>query len=116
MPKVYKPGFTYIFSKSLNQEIAVNQKTGKVYCEDGTIYTPEEIAIIREHYGEIPLQVHIIKMKFGGIIVNEQGTNRNQQAESRPAESGIANNTPSIPVQKTVEKMPEPKQGQFDLY
>ena len=36
--KKRKPGFTYIWSETLKQEIAMNDKTGKVYCEDGTVY------------------------------------------------------------------------------
>lgn len=115
MPKTFKPGFTYIFSKTLDQEIALNQKTGKIYCEDGTVYTPEEIEVIRNHYGEIPLQVHILKKKFGGIIINEQRTDSNKPAESGPSESRNENINSGTVVQKTAAKMPEPQQGQFDL-
>lgn len=115
MPKTFKPGFTYIFSKTLDQEIALNQKTGKIYCEDGTVYTPEEIEVIRNHYGEIPLQVHILKKKFGGIIINEQRTDSNKPAESGPSESRNENINSGTAVQKTAAKMPEPQQGQFDL-
>lgn len=116
MPKTFKPGFTYIFSKTLDQEIALNQKTGKIYCEDGTVYTPEEIEVIRNHYGEIPLQVHILKKKFGGIIINEQRTDSNKPAESGPAESRAKDNDSSKTVQKTTSEKQESKQGQFDLY
>jgi hypothetical protein len=37
MPKEFKPGWEYIHSSPLKQEIAVNIKTGEVYCEDRTM-------------------------------------------------------------------------------
>jgi hypothetical protein len=43
MAKEYKPGFVYIYSELLKQEVAMNKKTGKVYCEDKTVYGPEEM-------------------------------------------------------------------------
>lgn len=66
----HKPGFTYIFSRTLQQEIAISDKTGRVYCSDGVQYSPEEVKEIQKTYGELPLQVHIIKKHFGGQIVS----------------------------------------------
>lgn len=66
----HKPGFTYIYSDTLQQEIAYSQKTGIVYCKDGVQYTAEEIQQLKKTYGELPLQVHIVKRSFGGTIVN----------------------------------------------
>lgn len=67
-----KPGFTYIYSEVLKQEIAYSRKTGKVYCADGTQYTMEEIEWIKKSYGEIPLEVHILKKHFGGTIIKAE--------------------------------------------
>lgn len=61
-----KPGFIYIYSKALNQEIAMSEKTGKVYCSDGVTYEADEVARISKIYGEIPLSVHTLKKQFAG--------------------------------------------------
>jgi hypothetical protein len=68
MPKEFKPGWEYIYTEILKQEIAVNIKTGKVYCEDGTVYSPEEIKIMDTAMQEIPPEVHLVKKVFGGEI------------------------------------------------
>lgn len=65
-----KPGFTYIFSATLNQEIAISKKTGKIYCSDGVQYTPEEVKEIQKTHSELPLQVHIVKKHFSGEIIS----------------------------------------------
>jgi hypothetical protein len=70
MPKEFKPGWEYLYSSTLNQEIAVNIKTGRVYCEDGTEYKPEELAIMDRAKQEIDLGVHLVKKAFGGEITN----------------------------------------------
>lgn len=64
-----KPGFTYIYSETLKQEIAMSNKTGRVYCQDGTQYSPEEVMQLQKTLGEIPIFVHLIKKHFGGTIV-----------------------------------------------
>ena len=63
-----KPGFTYIDSHELNQLVAVSQKTGWAYCQDGTRYSPAEVEILKKN-GGIVLAVHIIKKEFAGILV-----------------------------------------------
>lgn len=65
-----KPGFTYFYSETLQQEIAVSIKSGRVYCSDGVQYSPEELKEIQKTYGELPLQVHIVKKHFGGEIIS----------------------------------------------
>jgi hypothetical protein len=60
----HKPGFVYIHSDILKQEIALSEKTGTVYCKDGVKYSPEEIAILAENGGVLQMQVHIIKKVF----------------------------------------------------
>ena len=70
MPKEFKPGWKYIYSDTLKQEIAVNIKTGKVYCEDGTVYSPEEIKIMDDARQKITPEVYLVKKIFGGEITN----------------------------------------------
>lgn len=67
----HKPGFIYKFSKELNQEIAVSDKTGILYVSDGTKYLPEEAAVLQKKSDDIPLEVHILKKVFDGMIVEE---------------------------------------------
>lgn len=115
MPKVFKPGWTYIYSETLKQEIALNEKTGWIYCQDGTKYSPEEIKEIKKHYGTLPLQVHILKQKFGGVIINDRGTDTNQPAESSYAESGNQPSGSSSSVPRTFGSMSPVEQGQLGL-
>lgn len=79
----HKPGFTYIYSKALQQEIAYSQKTGKVYCSDGVQYSPEELKEIQKTYGELPLQVHHLKKHFGGKIISAGEKNENNDNARR---------------------------------
>ncbi len=66
--KEHQPGFTYLYSEILQQEIAISHKTGWVYCQDGTKYSPEELKLLKKIGGDIPLQVHILKNQFKGSI------------------------------------------------
>jgi hypothetical protein len=70
MPKEFKPGWEYIYTDVLKQEIAVSKKTGKVYCEDGVIYSPEEIKIMDSVKQPIAPGVHHVKKIFEGEIVS----------------------------------------------
>lgn len=63
-----KPGFVYIDSKELGQIIAISEKTGKAYCQDGTVYSAAEIEILKKN-GGIALPVHLIKKQFRGTII-----------------------------------------------
>jgi hypothetical protein len=70
MPKKFIPGWEYFYSDSLKQEIAMHIKTGAVYCEDGTVYKPEEIKIMRAAKLEASPGVHLVKKVFRGEIIN----------------------------------------------
>lgn len=67
-----KPGFTYMFSNQLHQEVAISQKTGDAYCEDGTKYSAKEIELLKKTYGKIPENVHFLKKHFDGVIVHAE--------------------------------------------
>lgn len=60
--------WTYIDSRELKQVVAYNNKTGIVWCCDGTKYTKSEVEILRKH-GGIVNAVHLIKKVFEGIII-----------------------------------------------
>ena len=112
--KKRKPGFTYFWSETLKQEIAMNDKTGKVYCEDGTVYTPEEIKVIQQHHGELPLCIHILKNKFKGEVIDDrQGNNR--ASGTKPDNTNKPTNNPA-PTQTNNTKMQGKEPGLFDIY
>jgi hypothetical protein len=69
MPKEFKPGWEYIYSETLGQEIALHLETGRVYCADGVEYKAEEIAIMEKSGAEVTLGVHRVKFLFKGTIV-----------------------------------------------
>jgi hypothetical protein len=66
MPREFKPGWEYSHSSELKQEVAVNIKTGKVYCEDGTQYKPEELKIMEDANQKITLG-SIWLRRFSGV-------------------------------------------------
>jgi len=68
---VKKPGFIYIESKELEQIVAISEKTGKAYCQDGTTYSADEIALLKKTDG-IDRAVHIVKGQFRGTIIEIQ--------------------------------------------
>ena len=69
------PDWFYKYSENLKQNIAFYKKTGWVYCEDGTKYSPEENAILKSTGQPIPLEVHLLKKMFDGVLIS---------AESKP--------------------------------
>lgn len=68
-----KPGFIYIDSHELKQIVAISKKTGWAYCQDGTKYSPAEVALLQKG-GGVQLPVHIIKREFGGTLVSVGNT------------------------------------------
>lgn len=65
-----KPGWTYSYCESLQQNIAINDTTNVLYTEDKTRYSPEETALLQSINFQIPKTVHIIKKTFGGTILS----------------------------------------------
>ncbi|MDR2734280.1 MAG: hypothetical protein LBC99_06485 [Spirochaetota bacterium] len=70
MPKEHKPGFRYKWNEALGQEIAISEKTGAVYCEDGVYYSPEEVALLKETGSRITKNVHLVKKAIDGTIIS----------------------------------------------
>jgi hypothetical protein len=85
-----KPGFIYMYSANLGQEVAFSKLTGKVYCQDGVEYSREELQILGET-GELLLAVHLVKNIFKGSEVIRY-ENRNETNDKRERIEGIENN------------------------
>lgn len=66
-----KAGWKYKFSKELNQKVALYIASGWLFCEDGTKYSPDEIAVLNKNHQTISLQAHLIKKVFDGKLVSE---------------------------------------------
>jgi hypothetical protein len=94
MAKTYKPGFVYIKSEILKQEIAMNKKTGRVYCEDGAQYSPNEMLLFYEAGVEVDVGTHVVKRIFEGEVVKiERNVGTNSQ--TKQVESGTRNSIPN---------------------
>lgn len=68
-----KGKWIYIQSELLNQCIAFDENSGWLFCEDGTKYSPKELAMITQNWQkaeELPLLVHIVKNAFDGTITS----------------------------------------------
>lgn len=81
-----KPGWKYIYSESLKQEIAVHLKTGWVYCKDGTKYSPLEIEVLINAKQRMPLKVHNIKKILEGRIIKiiKKSAKTKQEQPAKP--------------------------------
>jgi hypothetical protein len=120
MAKTYKPGFFYIKSEILKQEVAMNIKTSRVYCEDGVQYSPQELLLFYEANTQIDVGAHLVKSVFGGEVIKvERNVYGNGQA--KPVESGRGNGPPDN--SNPGEKIPETagnsqamRPGEPDIY
>lgn len=65
-----KPDWKYFFVASLNQYVAINEKTDILYTEDKTRYTADECHLLSTINYQLPKQVHILKKLFNGEIVS----------------------------------------------
>jgi hypothetical protein len=63
-----KDGFIYFNSGTLEQEIALSEKTGCLYCADKTVYTASEQRLLADGGMEISAAVHLVKKVFEGTI------------------------------------------------
>ena len=94
MIKEKKPGWEYIYSKTLEQDIAYHLATGWLFCADGTKYSPQELHLLQGT--PIPKLLHDIKRHFNGAIVKVEKNGKEQKNEikTQPAKTPRAN-TPS---------------------
>jgi len=74
MAKEHKPGFIYILSDELKQEVALSEKSGWLICEDGVRYSPKELSILKEANARIDIFTHRVKKIIGGEVVSVERT------------------------------------------
>jgi hypothetical protein len=120
MAKTYKPGFLYFKSGNIKQEIAMNEKTGRVYCEDGAQYSPQEILLFYEAGVEIDAVTHVVKRVFNGEVVRvERNVGTNGRAKQIEGGTGNANNNNASPGEKVADTNGNGKaqgNGELDIY
>jgi hypothetical protein len=120
MAKTYKPGFIYYNSENLKQEIAMNRKTSRVYCEDGAQYTPQEMLLFYEAGIEIDEGVHIVKRVFNGEVIRiERNVGTNDQAKQIEGGRGADtpnNSSPGEKIPGANETGAAGASGELDIY
>jgi hypothetical protein len=121
MGKEHKPGFIYMRSKILNQEIAWSEKTGFVYCEDKVQYSPREIELLKAAENiEIDFLTHLVKKVFGGEIIrigNRQGAdNKGEPAQDKGPENTLDNSHSGGEVPGTSGNGSVVREGELDIY
>jgi hypothetical protein len=120
MEKEYKPGFIYIKSGSLKQEIAVSIKTCRVYCEDGAMYSPQEMLLFYEAGVEVDAVAHVVKRIFNGEVVKIE-RKMGASGRAKPVEIGSGTGAPdgSNPgekIQGSNGNGPPGTDGELDIY
>jgi hypothetical protein len=102
MAKEYKPGFLYIYSDVLKQEVAWSKKTGKAFCEDKVYGTEKhveykwsEIQMMDEAGLQIDPATHTVKKVFGGEVIRIERAGTDNPGK-HPAGTG-PENTPDHP-------------------
>jgi hypothetical protein len=96
-----KPGFIYLYSGILKQEIAFSKKNGTVYCEDGVKYSLAELAALYGNGGTLPLPVHIVKTVFKDSEVIEYAGNEPNAAGTTGTDgAGKSQNNAGCPAGK----------------
>jgi hypothetical protein len=69
MAKKRKEGWAYIYSPDMGMEIAYHHVSGRVYCEDKTQYSPQELQLMKDAGLVMDLLTHTVKRLFRGEIV-----------------------------------------------
>ena len=85
-----KVGDKYFHSEELDLDGKIDLDTGIVTIKDRVPamfnkaawveYSPEEMEIVRESYGKISKDIHMIKKIFGGEIVRDKNTPEKERA------------------------------------
>jgi hypothetical protein len=117
------PGFIYMYSEILKQEIALSNKTGIVYCQDEVQYSREEIRLISKDGGKISLDIHAIKKIFkeSEVISNENKNGTGTENQGKSVEGSDIKNVADNPntsdkIQKNMRSGEDGKDGCFDIY
>jgi hypothetical protein len=120
MAKTYKPGFFYLKSAILKQEVAMDIKTCRIYCEDGVQYSPREILLFYDADIEIDVGTHLVKKVFDGEVIKIE-RNVCGNGQTKPVESGEGNatNNNASPGEKMADTNGNGKaqgNGELDIY
>ena len=117
MAKEYKPNFIYIKSDLLKQEVAVSKKTGKVICEDGVTYGPQEVKIIADAGGVLDMAMHRIKKILGGEVVKIERTGNKSKPDERTSGKNEHNNSSAADKVSGVNGVSaQNREGELDIY
>jgi hypothetical protein len=116
-----KPGWLYFLWKEPSLKFAIHEKSGWVYFEDGTKYSPQEIELLRKTGSQLTPELHRVKKVFNGEIigVENDGTGRNDK--DKPGESGLGKDTidnlpPGPKIPETTGGGPAVKNGELEIY
>jgi hypothetical protein len=120
------PGFTYILSSELKQEVALSHKTGWVYCEDKgpdgkpVAYSPAELAILEKTGTIITPAIHNIKKVIGGTIVeygNGTGSNIKGKPNAEPiTDRGHDLQNPGGKIPGPGGNVPAERSGELEIF
>lgn len=120
MAKEYKPGFVYIKSDLLKQEIAFSKNTGWVYCEDGVRYNPDELTIFKKVGGELDIAMHMVKKIIGGEVIKIErkvgGYCTPQSNESGYSDSTVDNQDTSKKISGVNGNGTANRDGELEIY
>lgn len=98
-----KDGFTYIYSPELGQKIAISEKTGKVYCQDKTVYSLDEVKVL-QNAGGITKGIHLVKKIFVGSVIStgpikKEATWKDKEASKNTSKQEQHSSAESTPQQ-----------------
>jgi hypothetical protein len=125
MSKEYRPGFWYIRSAELNQEVALSVESGWVYCEDkgpdGKLvnYSPEEIGILKTNGLKVTMGIHLVKRVFGGRIVEYDGPGPDSKGKpdvGKEPDSTADDTDIGEKVSETTGNSQNYRPGELDIY
>jgi hypothetical protein len=120
MAKSYKPGFIYIKSDLLKQEVAWRKKDGRVFCEDGVQYSPQEMALFEKAGAVLDIATHRVKKVLGGEVVKiERGHGSDferGQAESQKRDDTADNSDTGGKIPGVAGNGENNRAGELDIY
>jgi hypothetical protein len=117
--KERQPGFLYMPCEELQQEIALSEKSGWVFCEDGTKYSPLELKIIDNGgTGKITRGVHNVKKIFKGEIVRHEhgSSNQGKQNQGKQKNGTLDSTYTGGKIPETTGSNPAIRPGELEIY
>jgi len=114
MAKNYKPDEFY-YGNYLDQEIALSKKSGWLYFEDGTKYSPQELELIEKAGGVLDKATHMIKKTFNGELVDVKQSTR-ETIETGQRASAINNKNSGEKIPGVNGACPANRQGELEIF